>query len=198
VDQEKKEEIDTKLINLNYIFIIYSVYLIKMNIRYVEMKEPIYEQISQRVRESFPNSCICWIEENQNNTLLEAYEKRKASNLKEVQWFHGTKEELITTIANNGFDPSYNKTSAYGKGTYFAKNASYSNSYMSPNKEGISFMFLCDVLMGNPCLGQSQLVIDTTKYHSAVDNIKTPSILVTPFADGAYPRYIIAFHKGAK
>lgn len=173
-----------------------------MSIRYVEMKEPIYDTISKRIRESFPNSCIVWIEENQNSFLLEAYQTRKkeiakVTGVNEFQWFHGTREENITKIAQGGFDPTYNRTSAYGKGTYFAKNASYSNSYMHPNKDGISFMFLCDVVMGKPCLGRSNLEIETNMYHSAVDNFNAPTILVSPFADGAYPRYIVAFHKSA-
>lgn len=174
-----------------------------MSVRYVEMKEPIYDTISKRIRESFPNSCIVWIEENENIHLYAAYQNRKneiakVASINEVQWFHGTREENITKIAMEGFDPSFNKTSAYGMGTYFAKNASYSNSYMVPNSEGISFMFLCDVLMGKPCMGKSNLSIDTNLYHSAVDNFQSPSILVTPFKDAAYPKYIVAFHKDAK
>lgn len=174
-----------------------------MKIRYVEMKEPIYNAISNRIRESFPNSCIVWIEENQNPTLLAAYENRKkeiakVASINEVHWFHGTKEENITKIAMEGFDPAFNKASAYGKGTYFAKNASYSNSYMLSNNQGISFMFLCDVLMGKPCMGTSNLQIETDLYHSAVDNFQTPTILVSPLADAAYPKYIVAFHKDAK
>jgi len=173
-----------------------------MSIRYVEMKEPIYNTISNRIRESFPDSCIVWIEENQNSRLLAAYENRKkeianVASINELQWFHGTKEENITNIARNGFDPAFNKTSLYGKGTYFAKNASYSNSYMVPNSQGISFMFLCDVLMGKPCMGRSDLQIETNLYHSAVDNFQGPTILVSPFADAAYPKYIVAFHKSA-
>lgn len=173
-----------------------------MSLRYVEMKEPIYDTISKRIRESFPNSCIVWIEENKNIHLHAAYENRKkeiakVGSINEFQWFHGTREENITKIAIEGFDPAFNKTSAYGKGTYFARNASYSNSYMVPNAQGISFMFLCDVLMGKPCAGRHSLEIETELYHSAIDNFQKPSILVTPFKDAAYPRYIIAFHKNA-
>jgi len=172
-------------------------------VRYVEMSEPLYEQISKQIRESFPKSCICWIEENFNPKLLTTFEERKFETAKlgainQVEFFHGTTESAVNTIAAGGFDPAYNKTSAYGKGTYFAKNASYSFSYMKPNAQGISFMFLCDVIMGTQCLGSSNLIIDTTKYQSAVDRLKDPTIVVTPYADAAYPRYIIAFHKNAK
>jgi hypothetical protein len=172
-----------------------------MSIRYVEMSEPIYDTISKRIRESFPNSCICWIEENQNSLLLEAYENKKKtmSTPNEVQWFHGTNETNINTIVQGGFDPAYNKTSAYGKGTYFAKNASYSQGYMIPNKDGISFMFLCDVLMGRISpTSRANVSIDTNTYDCAVDNFQNPTIVVTPYSDSAYPRYIIAFHKNAK
>ena len=173
-----------------------------MTVRYVEMKEAIYDIISKRIRESFPEACIVWIEENENIDLYSKYENRKkeiakVASVNEVQWFHGTREENITKIAIEGFDPAFNKTSAYGKGTYFAKNASYSNSYMAPNAQGISFMFLCDVLMGKPCMGSPQLKIETDLYHSAIDNFNSPSILVTPFKDAAYPKYIVAFHKNA-
>jgi hypothetical protein len=58
-------------------------------------------------------------------------------------------------------------------------------------------MFLCDVLMGKPCMGRSDLQIETNIYHSAVDNFQAPTILVSPFADAAYPKYIVAFHKSA-
>jgi len=176
-----------------------------MKVRYVEMKEPIYETISARVRESFPKSCICWIEENENPVLLEAYENRKKeimkrpSELNEVQFFHGTREENVTSIAQTGFDPTCNRLSAYGIGSYFAKDALYSQGYMIPNNEGISFMFLCNVLMGSISpTTRAKMIIDITKYDCAVNNLLNPTIVVTPHADGAYPRYIIAFHKKAK
>jgi hypothetical protein len=174
------------------------------SIRYVEMSEPIYEQINKRVRNSFPNSCICWIEEVINPALREAYESRKRgiqaarkTNPNEVQFFHGTYEGAINSIISGGFNPDYNKTSAYGKGTYFAKNASYSFSYMKPNTEGISFMFLCDVLLGVSSIGTSDATLDTKLYDSFVNQLTDPTIVVTPYADGAYPKYIIAFHKTA-
>ena len=172
-------------------------------VRYVEMSEPIYNTISKRIRESYPQSCICWIEENINDRLQTAYAERKfeiakRGDMNEYHLFHGTSETAVNSIASGGFDPSYNKTSAYGIGTYFAKNASYSFSYMKPNKSDISFMFYCDVLLGTSCRGSASLVIDTNKYDSAVDNLVTPTIVVSPYADGALPRYIIAFHKSAK
>jgi hypothetical protein len=166
------------------------------------MSNPVYSRVSERIKESYPHSCICWIEEAVNPKLREKYENRKKEvatrgDVNEGQFFHGTSEEAINSITYNGFDPKYNKTSAYGKGTYFAKNASYSFNYMHPNRDGLSFMFLCDVLLGRSCKGTTRLTIDTNNYDSAVDNLVSPTIVVTPYADGAYPRYIVAFHKNA-
>lgn len=165
--------------------------------RYVEMSEPIYDIISKRIRESFPQSCICWIEEIINPSLREAYEARKSKIGNEQQLFHGTSENAVNAIAGGGFDPSYNTVSAYGKGTYFARDASYSYNYMKTQKNGISYMFLCDVLVGRSCLGSNGAVINTEKYDSSVNSLEKPTIFVTPYADGAYPKYIIAFHKTA-
>lgn len=135
--------------------------------RYVEMSEPVYDLLSTRIRESFPQSCVCWIEENTNTKLQDAFSNRKFEIAKrgainERLLFHGTSEEAVNSIITNGFDPEYNRASAYGKGTYFAKNASYSFTYMKPNKAGISFMFLCNVLIGTACNGSTNLQIDTT------------------------------------
>jgi hypothetical protein len=47
-------------------------------------------------------------------------------------------------------------------------------------------------------IGKLNKIIDTSMYESYVDNISNPSILVTPFSDGAFPKYIIAFYKEAK
>jgi len=68
---------------------------------------------------------------------------------------------------------------------------------MKPNKAGISFMFYCDVLVGKSCLGSPSLTINTEKYDSAVNNLESPTIIVTPYPNGALPKYIIAFHKSA-
>ena len=174
-----------------------------MATHYLEMSNPQYDIINKRIRYSYPNSCICWIEEITNDRIQGAYATYKFNIAKkgainEVQLFHGTSEDAVNSIVASGFNPDYNKASAYGKGTYFAKNASYSFAYMKPNKQGISFMFLCDVILGTSCIGSPNLIIDTTKFDSSVDNLESPTIVVTPHADGAVPRYIIAFHKTAK
>ena len=171
---------------------------------YVDMSNKEYDRLSGLVRASYPNSCIVWIEENLNPTLRQSYERRKDAiaaecngDPKEAQMFHGTREENINTISSGGFDPSMNKVAVYGLGTYFARDAAYSFNYMWPGKEQISYMFLCDVVLGKSTIGASSKLCPTG-YHSQVNTLPDPTIVSVPFPDSAYPKYIIAFHKSAK
>jgi hypothetical protein len=172
--------------------------------QYIEMANPMYDFISNEVRKSHPNSCILWIEENINDVLLASYEEQKmlieemrGKPSEELLLFHGTKEANIDVICNEGFEPKLNVASVYGKGVYFAKNSSYSFNYMDVGRRKISYMFLCNVLIGNQCVGSSGKYIDTEIYDSACDSLERPTIFVTPYKNSSYPRYIIAFYKNA-
>jgi hypothetical protein len=71
--------------------------------------------------------------------------------------FHGTSYEHVETIIAQGFLRDYNDVSLYGKGTYFARDASYSAStaYAKPNpRTGEQAMFLARVLLGESCIGK--------------------------------------------
>ena len=75
--------------------------------------------------------------------------KSNHPNLEQYDLFHGTKNDAINSIAENGFDIKYNKRSAFGKGSYFSSQAGYSKDYMNKKNEvsnEITYMFLCDVL----------------------------------------------------
>jgi hypothetical protein len=97
--------------------------------------------------------------------------------------FHGTNEKNITPIITNGFDPKLNVRAVYGPGVYFAKNADYSRAYMFSEKKGEpTYMFLADVLIGT----------------IGVDNHQGPNMITTVYDDGAFPRYLVAFHKEAR
>ena len=155
-----------------------------MSLQQVLMSDHRYDQIEKRVLESYPNACILYIDEVINPILYEKFLLRKELiNATEVQMFHGTREENISLIAKDGFNPKLSVRTAYGAGVYFANNAIYSREYMTSTKPGEpAFMFLASVLLGT----------------IGVDNNKGPNMLTTLHPDGAYPRYIIAFHKNAK
>ncbi len=158
------------------------------------------------IRNSYKNACILYIDEIINEELLSKYQQRKSyieeirgkENVFEHQLFHGTKVDCINNIATNGFMKQFNKTSAYGKGTYFSTKASYSCHYTDKDTTDISYMFICDVIVGKYTVVNGPLEINTAMYDNSVNNITLPDIYVTPYDDGAYPRYLVAFHKNAK
>lgn len=167
------------------------------------ISNPAFDEISQKIRQSYPNSCILFIDEVNNPALEESYELQKfqvseqRGEIKEELLFHGTRADLIDTIAREGFDTSKNINSGYGNGTYFAKNAKYSVSYMKSKDEyGISYMFMAKVIIGKIEIG-SPNISKQLDYDTLVNNKENPTIFVTPYRYGAYPKYIIAFHKEA-
>jgi hypothetical protein len=171
----------------------------------VYMSDKRYDLIEEGIRRSYPNSCILWVEEITNPELEGIYQKQKAEiearrgkPCKELELYHGTREEYANAIMKYGFDPQANTRSAYGKGSYFAKNASYSRDYAPPASDDVSFMLICSVLVGEVSVYGSNLPINTTLHDNSVDNPKSPSIYVTPYAAGAIPRFIVAFHRNAK
>jgi hypothetical protein len=171
----------------------------------VFMSDKRYDHIEEGIRKSYPNSCILWIEEIINPELEENYQKQKAEietkrgkPCRELELYHGTKEEAANNIIREGFDPERNSRAAYGKGSYFAKNASYSRDYAPPASDQISFMLICSVLVGEIGIYGSMKPIDTSKYDNSADNPKNPSIYVSPYQYGAIPRFIVAFHRNAK
>ncbi len=173
---------------------------------YVAMSSNTYDTIESDIRQSYPNSCVLWIESVTNPWLEEQFQKQK-SDIEAIrgvpckiwQLYHGTKEDAVNSIIHRGFNVSANTRNAYGVGTYFAKNANYSKEYAAPASDQISFMLLCDVLIGEMGNGYtSGKQIDTAKHDNSVNNIKKPLIVVSPYDYGAIPRYIIAFYRNAK
>jgi hypothetical protein len=164
-----------------------------------------YDEIAGRVRASFPNSCILWIDEVSNSELEREHEslfdeiqkKRVGVVVTKEELFHGTTERAVNAICNEGFKTEYNTVSAYGRGTYFAKNASYSFSYskksLSYGKE-IVYMMLCSVIVGMSQRGTNNGIIDTMNVDTNVDNLADPNIFVSPYDKGGIPKYVIAFH----
>lgn len=173
--------------------------IIEMTTESVSLSNPIFDKICNHIANSYPNSCVLWIDKIVNDTLLARYNSKKEmmqekypDEFQELELFHGTNEHAIASIVNDGFKSDLNVRSVYGKGNYFAKFASYSKLFMISNRE-ITFMFLCDVLVGKKKLS-SQILGACECY---VNNLENPDIFAIPEDDAIYPRYVIAFHKNA-
>lgn len=86
----------------------------------------------------------------------------------------------------------------YGAGSYFARDASFSVTYATPNASDERFMLLTRVIAGEFTVGSSDMKdaptkLDGQQYDSVVNNTDDPSIFVV-FGDvAAYPHYVIKF-----
>lgn len=176
-----------------------------MNFKGVSLSNPIYDKIDILIKNSYPNSCILYIDEICNNELLDKYNNRKDEllikrngNIRELQLFHGTKHSNINSIAKNGFRSESNQRSVYGIGTYFSTQANYSKDYSDRDTEDISYMFVCNVLIGNCTVMSCNSTINTELFDNSVNKIENPNIYVTPYNDGCIPKYLVAFYKNAK
>lgn len=115
--------------------------------------------------------------------------------------FHGTDESLIEAICEQNFDWRMCGVhgTAYGKGSYFAKDASYSDRYASVRATPNKIMFVALVLVGDYTKGRSTYVRPPPKsngktlYDSCVDSENKPSIYVVFEKQQIYPEYIINY-----
>jgi len=103
-----------------------------------------------------------------------------------------------------GFNRSFcgKHNTLYGKGVYFARDASYSTYplYCTPDAKDIQTVFLVRVVVGEYCKGYKHAVTPDVRnaaknqlYDSTVDNVRDPSIFVTYHDAQAYPEYCIKF-----
>ena len=108
------------------------------------------------------------------------------SRLERIWLFHGTDGDTVPKIVGMGFNRSFcgKNATAFGKGVYFARDASYSSSttYSRPNSKGVQYMFLCRVVVGVYCKGvRDALTPDVRKghqlYDSTVNDNKNPAIV---------------------
>ncbi|NXH18615.1 PAR14 polymerase, partial [Bucco capensis] len=168
------------------------------------------------VQEKFLKTCQSFkiekIERIQNPYFWKAYQikKREMDNKNgnrnnEMLLFHGTSQESLTLINNQGFNRSYAGMHAahYGNGTYFAVNASYSahDAYSKPDADGKKYMYLARVLVGEYSQGTRGSITPAAKnasnsvdlFDSSTDNVNQPSMFIIFNDIQAYPEYLITF-----
>lgn len=133
-------------------------------------------------------------------------EKAKGDQRKvnEKRLFHGTNPRSVEAICKNNFDWRLNgkNATAYGKGSYFAVEASYSHAFAKEDGNKSRFMFLAKVLAGSYTEGESSYPTPPRKepsnptsdlYDSCVDDESNPTIFVVFDKNQLYPEYIIQY-----
>uniref|UniRef100_A0A8C6S2W1 Poly [ADP-ribose] polymerase n=1 Tax=Nannospalax galili TaxID=1026970 RepID=A0A8C6S2W1_NANGA len=183
--------------------------LLMVNLR---TDDPEYTMVASKFNQTCAKFTIEKIERIQNPHLWNSYQAKKktmddknSQKINEKQLFHGTDAGSVPHVNRHGFNRSYAGKNAvcYGKGTYFAVNASYSanNTYSRPDANGRKHMYYVRVLTGNYTIGNSSLIVPPSRdpqnptdlYDTVVDNDHNPSIFVVFYDYQAYPEYLITF-----
>lgn len=123
---------------------------------------------------------------------LEIKQKRKVDP-QIIDVFHGTKMSVVKNIMATGFDPSYNRVMAFGRGTYASPKVKTALGYCKDAtiQENTSMIFLCRFLLGTyGACGVGG--IDTSRIDYSGNN---SNIYVTPYRYGIIPDYLICYHK---
>ena len=133
----------------------------------------------------------------------EADEAKQAQRFERRLW-HGTNIEVLHKIVQQGFNRSFCGKNAtfYGKGVYFARDASYSTNktYAVPDAKGVQHMFWTRVVVGEYCKGVKDALTPDVRsgldlFDTTVNNVADPAIFVTYHDAQAYPEYLIKFRQ---
>ncbi|XP_008944146.1 PREDICTED: poly [ADP-ribose] polymerase 12, partial [Merops nubicus] len=166
-----------------------------------------YQKVRMEFKRTMPETAIIRISRVQNPSLWELYQWQKEQMQKsnggkaadERFLFHGTSEKYIDAICQQNFDWRICGLhgTVYGKGSYFARDASYSDNYCGKDSE-TKTMFLARVLVGEFTTGSSSYVRPPLKdshnfYDSCVNNFSNPSIFVIFEKQQVYPEYLIEY-----
>ncbi|KAM6212072.1 protein mono-ADP-ribosyltransferase PARP12-like [Sarcoramphus papa] len=168
-----------------------------------------YNRIKQLFHETMKSYKVLKIQRIQNPSLWKVFQWQKeqmkrengGKEVYEKLLFHGTKVSFLEAICLHNFDwriCGSNGTN-YGKGSYFARDASYSHAYCQPAVK-TNIMFVARVLVGDYVKGNAAYVRPPAKsvdglrfYDSCVDNELNPSIFVVFEKYQIYPEYIIEY-----
>jgi poly [ADP-ribose] polymerase 10/14/15 len=127
---------------------------------------------------------------------------------REAWLWHGTEFANLGKICTSGFDRSFGAVERYGHGIYFARDANYSvrDRYSPPESNGVKYMILARVLVGEAIQGEQRFTTPQPKppprelenYESFVDDVNSPSIVVATRDFMAIPEAIVAFVDDSK
>lgn len=133
----------------------------KVSLEHVEIWSAEWAIVNDRIRETLPYVTIQSIQRIQNKWLWKRYMfaktwmmEKNGGVINEKLLFHGTSETPPEKVFRSefGFDFRYCLKGKWGIGTYFAVNASYSNSYSyKPQNKGYRQMLMANVLTGESC-----------------------------------------------
>ncbi|XP_069013081.1 protein mono-ADP-ribosyltransferase PARP12, partial [Embiotoca jacksoni] len=167
-----------------------------------------FKQLEALFRKTTMGFDVVQIERIQNKPLWEVFQWQKnqmknkngGREVTEKKLFHGTDSKYLDAICLNNFDWRICGThgTAYGKGSYFARDAKYSHNYTGDTD--VKTMFISRVLVGSYTKGSSDYRRPPSKdggdinfFDSCVDNTLDPSIFVVFEKHQIYPEYLLHY-----
>jgi hypothetical protein len=165
----------------------------------VFMSDKAYNEIVDAVRATYKDACVLYIDRIVNPWLAERYkaycEKLRVAgvDVNEQRLFHGTKANLIETIANEGYKASKNTRAAFGPGTYFSPQGSMSAGYTAANSVEESYMFVNRVALGRNVVSGAGGYAKGT----ADSGGNGSTIYVVQEDAAALPEFVVCFHANA-
>ena len=170
----------------------------------LEEKTTEYKKIAELLNSTMNGQLgIISIERIQNKYLMEHYinniqkrmESRPGEDINRLLLFHGTRNadpELIYKSFDTGFDLQYAQHGSYGKGLYFAMDASYScNGYQYQTKKGTYQVIVADVFLGKHANRTEQ---GGLKAASGYDSVFSGSFYIIYNNFHSYPLYLIEYN----
>ncbi|GFO06938.1 poly [ADP-ribose] polymerase [Plakobranchus ocellatus] len=173
----------------------------------IQIGTPEFTEVETLFRQGGATQPIKKMQRIQNKYLYQHYivkkremEERNGKNFQnEKRLFHGTNPNNMAAINLNGFSNNYSgaHATAYGEGTYFAVNSSYSVSYTQPDASGLRHMYLVRVLVGKTTISRQGMKFlpnqpgMSVPFDSGTDGNNVMFII---FQDAqTYPEYLISF-----
>lgn len=164
-----------------------------------------YNFVVTPFKKTMGGSKILSVKRIQNKYLMDQYimvinkrgEVRPGEEVNRKFLFHGTRQNPPEKIYGNfdtGFDLQYANYGLYGKGLYFAENASYSNGYAYATKENANIrqMFLADVFVGRSYNSGSNSNVKAPAGFDSI-NITSAGFYIVYHNFYSYPLYLITY-----
>ncbi|KAJ8389987.1 hypothetical protein AAFF_G00111480 [Aldrovandia affinis] len=167
-----------------------------------------FRQVEKLFRRTMSTSTVYSIQRIQNPSLLRVFQWQKEQMQKKnggkviepLLLFHGTEKSITAAICEQNFDWRIcgGHGTLYGKGSYFARDASYSDRF-SKSSSSTKNMFVAKVLAGKYTKGNPTYLRPPVKgtnqgfYDSCVDSEDNPAIYVIFEKHQIYPEYIIEY-----
>jgi hypothetical protein len=161
-----------------------------------------WKEIEKRMKATMPTVKIHQIQRVQNIWQWQKYAflrdrlARKSGN-SELLLFHGTRANTPSLVYNgeDGFDMRFSNSGMWGRASYFAVNASYSNAYAFTTPNRMMQMFSARVV-----IGKSIVLASDTSYIKPPDGYDTVSgttgnsVVFMVYENGrAYPEHLITY-----